>query len=125
MGIACAVLIQSVVWECNLETTTVSNVLAYNDTHAHKHSRKYWIARVPDQYCYNDGILSPQGCTFYFSFCQPLPANANLGHSCAGSAVCQTFVENSPYKKISYSMGEFKTFTRFFFSKSVLYLLSW
>ncbi len=94
---------------------------ATHDTHTctYTHSQKYWIAHVPDRYCYNDGFSSPLGCTFYFSFCQPLPAEAKLGRNCAGAAVCQHFNVESlhpPYKEVFYSMGQFETFTRFFFS---------
>ena len=76
--------------------------------------------------CHEGGDPSVHACTVYFAFCQPLPAKVNegikLGRDCTGAAVCLTFVEDGdlpPPKAVSYSMGQFKNFTGFSFSKYI------
>lgn len=72
------------------------------------HRQDYWYANVSKSYCFDSQNIDT--CTFYFSFCHPVPPEVN--GKCYENGVCQIGERTGSSKQV-YGMGLFTNTTRF------------
>ena len=83
------------------------------------HRQDYWYANVSKSYCYDSSNIDT--CTFYFSFCHPVPPEVN--GKCYENGVCQIGERTGSSKQV-YGMGLFTNMTRFIPSECHLVLIN-
>ena len=79
------------------------------------HRRDYWYATVSKSYCFESSNIDT--CTFYFSFCHPVPPEVN--GKCYENGACQ-IGERGNNRQV-YGMGLFTNLTRFIPSECHIY----